>query len=251
MAPFVGLPNLGYGFPVSLFMASPCFRSVLSQYRPRPEQLWSLGGVALLHIAVLALLLTYRIILPEAPEGPVIRLESVQAVPRPPSATRQVLLSITVPDLEPEVPVAQEPRSAARPPVRRPVEAMIAEEVLTPSIAANSLGARGFDLMAPPTFDAPYLQNRMPDYPPASRTAGEEGVVVLRVLVNPQGRGQAAEIYKSSGHACLDEAARQTVLRWSYVPAERGRRPVMSWTLVPFRFMAGGVVSIDDGALFQ
>lgn len=225
-------------------------RSFVSQFPPRPERVWSLGGVALLHLAVLALLLSYRIVLPDAPEGPVLRLESVRAVSRPTAAARAALLTIAVPDLAPEVRLVDEERSAARPPIRRPVEAVIAEEVLTPSIAANSLGGRGFDLMAPPTYDAPYLQNRMPVYPPAARAAGEEGVVLLRVMVNPQGRAQAAEIYRSSGHARLDEAARQAVLGWAYVAAERGRRPVMSWTLIPIRFMASGAVTTDETAIY-
>lgn len=226
-------------------MARPCFRTLFSQCRP--QRLWSLGGVALLHAAVLAALLTYRIVLPEAPEGPIIRLESVHLAP-PPTAPLQGLLSITVPELEPDVPVAGEPRPAPRPLVPRSVEAVIAEEALTPSVAANSLGGRGFDFMSPPTFDAPYLQNPMPVYPRASRAAGEAGVVVLRVLVTPQGRGRAADIYRSSGHARLDEAARRAVLRWSYVPAERGRRPVTSWTLVSIRFAADGEVAFEADA---
>lgn len=230
-------------------MAPVHLRPHFSRHRPRPDRVWIFGGVVLLHLAVLALLLTYRIMLPEAPDGPVIRLESAPVVQRPATNAAAALTPITVPNPEPDVAVEQDSRRALRPSPRRPPEAVIAEEILTPSVAANTLGARGFDLMSPPTYAAPYLQNRMPDYPPAARRAGEAGTVVLRVMVSPQGRGQAAEIHRSSGYARLDEAARRAVLRWSYIPAERGRRPVASWTLVPIRFLAGGAVMLDEDRL--
>lgn len=229
-------------------------RHLIRQHRPGPDRAWILGGVILLHLAVLGLLLTYRIILPEAPDGPVLRLETAVFVPAPPTTQavpRSMLIPVPLPDIAPDLPPAESQRRMDRPPVRRPVEAVIAEEVLTPSVTANTLGARGFDLMAPPTYDAPYLQNRMPDYPRASRSAREAGTVVLRVLVTPQGRGHSADIHQSSGHARLDEVARQAVLRWRYVPAERGRRPVLSWTLISIRFQADGTVRLEEGALFS
>lgn len=242
-------------------MASSRFQHLISRYRPGPDRAWILGGVVCMHLAVLALLMTYRILLPEAPEGPVLRLDTAVYVPSPPprqlasalapGAPSEALLPVPLPELMPDVSLPENaPQRAARPPVRRSVEAAIAEEVLTPSVTANTLGARGFDFMSPPTFAAPFLQNRMPVYPRGALRAGEEGTVVLRVLVTPQGRGHSADIYKSSGHARLDEAARQAVLRWNYIPAERGRRPVTSWTLVAILFRSNGTVVLDDAALF-
>lgn len=242
-------------------MALSRFRHLTSHYRPSPDRAWIFSGVVLLHVALLALLLTYRILLPDAPEGPVLRLETAVFAPNPPlppgesdawsMTAPSVSLPIPLPDLEPKELLAEEARqrgSRVRP--HRSAEAVIAEEVLTPSIAANSLGGRGFDFMSPPTYAEPFLQNRMPPYPRFSRDGGEEGTVVLRVLVTPNGRGHSAEIFKSSGHARLDDAARQAVLRWAYIPAERGRRPVMSWTLIPIRFQANGAVMLDEAELF-
>lgn len=210
-----------------------------------------MAGVGLVHLAVLGLLLTYRLVLPDAPDGPVLRLETaVFAPPLPqprPALPVITLLPVPVPMLAPAMPGADEARRRPmRPPKPRPVDAVIAEEVLTPSIAANSLDGRGFDFMSPPVYDAPWLQNRLPVFPRASLAAREAGTVVLRVLVTPQGRAQSADIYRSSGHARLDEAARQAVLAWRYLPAERGRRPVLSWTLVSLRFQADGQVLLDD-----
>ena len=71
----------------------------------------------------------------------------------------------------------------------------------------------------------------------------------LRVLVNPSGASQSVQVYRSSGHPRLDEAAVQAILRWTFVPAERGRRPVMAWLLVPVRFAGGAYVTIDESAV--
>lgn len=87
-----------------------------------------------------------------------------------------------------------------------------------------------------PVFDADYLENPAPDYPTASRRRGEEGRVILRVLVNPQGRADEVQVRTSSGFPRLDDAARQTVRLWKFVPAKRGDEPVAAWVLIPISF---------------
>jgi protein TonB len=42
----------------------------------------------------------------------------------------------------------------------------------------------------PPRFDAAYLNNPKPSYPPLARRLGEEGRVTLRVHVTPDGLPQ-------------------------------------------------------------
>lgn len=85
-------------------------------------------------------------------------------------------------------------------------------------------------------FDADYLQNPKPVYPPMSRRQGEEGKVVLRVRVSAQGLPLAVEVKQSSGFARLDEAARAAVERWRFVPARQGDEPVEAAVLVPLNF---------------
>jgi len=85
-------------------------------------------------------------------------------------------------------------------------------------------------------FDADYLQNPKPFYPPLSRRQGEEGKVVLRVRVSAQGTSLAVEIKQSSGHARLDEAARAAVEKWRFVAARQGSEAVESSVLVPLNF---------------
>lgn len=88
----------------------------------------------------------------------------------------------------------------------------------------------------PPRFDADYLDNPAPAYPGLSRRLGEQGRVLLRVFVSPDGAAAQVEIRESSGFERLDRAARDTVLRWRFVPARQGERGVAAWVLVPITF---------------
>ena len=87
-----------------------------------------------------------------------------------------------------------------------------------------------------PIFHADYLHNPAPAYPALSRRIGEEGRVILRVLVSPAGVADEVQVRTSSGHPRLDEAARTTVARWRFVPAKRGDQPMAAWVLIPISF---------------
>jgi len=87
-----------------------------------------------------------------------------------------------------------------------------------------------------PRFDAGYLKNPAPAYPPASRRLGEEGRVVLRVLVESDGLASEVAIKTSSGFPRLDQAAEDAVRRWKFVPARQGDEAVRAAVLVPIVF---------------
>ena len=92
----------------------------------------------------------------------------------------------------------------------------------------------------PPSFNADYLDNPPPVYPPLSRRMSEQGKVMLRVLVNPQGGAEQVELKSSSGSTRLDEAALATVKRWRFTPARQGDKPVAAWVLIPITFSLKG-----------
>ena len=54
---------------------------------------------------------------------------------------------------------------------------------------------------------ASYVIRPVAAYPPESRAAGEQGVVILRLTVDGNGRPTGVSIAKSSGHPRLDRAA--------------------------------------------
>lgn len=88
-----------------------------------------------------------------------------------------------------------------------------------------------------PSSTADYLNNPAPAYPPLSRRLGEQGRVVVRVLIGTDGTASQAEIRSSSGFERLDQAALQTVLKWRYVPGKRAGVPEAMWFNVPINFV--------------
>jgi periplasmic protein TonB len=85
------------------------------------------------------------------------------------------------------------------------------------------------------------VQRRVePVYPPASRRAGEQGTVTVRVLVDERGRPGDIQLQKSSGHTRLDEAALAAIRKWTFAPAMRGAQAVPAWTTVRVTFQLSG-----------
>jgi protein TonB len=83
---------------------------------------------------------------------------------------------------------------------------------------------------------ARYRHTPRPEYPESARRAGREGTVLLRVLVDDQGRSKQVEINHSSGSDALDRAAAAAISRWRFYPARYGDRAVESWIKIPIEF---------------
>ena len=88
-----------------------------------------------------------------------------------------------------------------------------------------------------PSSNASYLNNPPPTYPAVSRRLGEQGLVVLRVLIGTDGLPQKVEINQSSGFDRLDRQAQDAVMRWRFVPGKRNGVPEAMWNLVPINFV--------------
>jgi periplasmic protein TonB len=165
--------------------------------------------------------------LPQAPAAavPQRRPELLRPTPREPSRV------VT------EAPAAPaQPSPAALPTLAMPVETQrpAAESKLTSPSAP--VPARVETASTPPVFNAAYLRNPPPRYPPAARRSGEEGTVTLKVLVSAEGAPVRVELDQSSGSAPLDSAALDAVKGWRFVPARRGAQNVEGWVRVPVVF---------------
>lgn len=90
-----------------------------------------------------------------------------------------------------------------------------------------ALGGAALD--SGPRVDASFKGNRLPEYPAMSRRLGEQGVVVLRVFITPEGRAADVQLVKSSGSARLDRSAMESIREWRFVPARQSGRPVGAW----------------------
>lgn len=92
---------------------------------------------------------------------------------------------------------------------------------------------------APPktiTSGVEYIQQPRPEYPAMSRRLGEQGKVVLRILVNDKGRPERIDLQQSSGSARLDEAARQAVQHALFKPHIEDGKAVAVYAIVPIKF---------------
>ncbi|MGN6512928.1 MAG: energy transducer TonB, partial [Lysobacteraceae bacterium] len=82
-----------------------------------------------------------------------------------------------------------------------------------------------------------YAQAPAPAYPRDALRDGIEGSVLLKVLVDVDGRPLDVQVARSSGNRSLDRAAREQVLRqWRFRPAMRDGRAVQAIGLVPVEF---------------
>ncbi len=87
-----------------------------------------------------------------------------------------------------------------------------------------------------PVFNAAYLQNPAPAYPPGARRKNVQGKVLLEVSVSPQGTAREVVVSNSSGSNLLDEAALVAVRQWKFIPAKRGGEIVEAKVIVPIDF---------------
>jgi protein TonB len=90
-----------------------------------------------------------------------------------------------------------------------------------------------------PTLDVQavgYLVAPAPRYPPASRRLREEGEVLVRVLIGPDGRPADVSVLRSSGFLRLDDAALEAVRAALFRPYVADGRARAAYVRVPVDF---------------
>lgn len=215
------------------------------------------GGVVLLHVGALWALqsgllrkavevivpieIISQVITPPAPQvapqppapapKPVPVPQPVQK-PRPRPAPPPAPRPVAVPDLPP-IPTAPTAAVEPAPPAPAPMTAAPPAPAVAPAPPAPPAPPR----IELPSSSADYLQNPQPPYPPMSKRLGEQGQVMLRVLIGADGNAQQVEIRRSSGFERLDNVAQETVRRWKFVPGRRNGIPEAMWFNVPINFV--------------
>ena len=209
------------------------------------------GSVLLFHAAALWALQTgllrraVEVIVPaeiiaEFITPPPPKVEPPPVLPKPPVPVKQPVVKKVAPLPPPPLPVAiVDPTPAPNAPT-----GVVAPQPPAPPIAAPVAAAPVAPVAPPPppkvelpSSDATYLQNPKPSYPSLSKRLGEQGKVVIRVLIGVDGVAQKAEIRQSSGFERLDQAALTTVQRWRYVPGKRNGVAEAMWFNVPVNFV--------------
>ncbi|HXD41569.1 MAG TPA: TonB family protein [Ramlibacter sp.] len=144
------------------------------------------------------------------------------AMPPPPKP-----VAIPDPKPEPNAPIGViEPQPPA-PPIAAPVN---------PEGTGQGASA-GSGKVELPSSDASYLHNPAPAYPAISKRLGEQGKVLVRVLIGADGAPQTAEVKRSSGYDRLDRSAIDYVMACRYVPGKVGGVPRAMWYEAPVNFV--------------
>lgn len=193
-----------------------------------------LGIVVGAHIGVILIVMASKTVVPQIMEMPLV-VDLIQpAQEKPPEAKPlpvvkpQPVRQQTTPQRPQPVPVIEATQSSAPAPT--------APVATPPEIKPAPPAPPAPEPVVQARFDADYLKNPAPPYPPLSRRTGEEGKVILRVSVSAQGTADNVEIKTSSGSQRLDDSAQKTVRNWKFIPAKRGDTAVQSWVLVPIIF---------------
>ncbi len=228
----------------------PAYLRVLRDPSSRADKITGVAVAIAMHVVVIFMLLQYApartalinavplmvsLITPAAPKPDVLpKPLPVERLPQQPRVAPPQPVLAAAADAPSTVTVPPAP-SVPLPPIES-----VPTPVAAPSPPSAPPVAPKPAPIVPPNFNANYLNNPAPAYPPISRRQGHQGKVILRVLVNAGGDADQVEIRNSSRHDLLDQTALAAVRRWRFVPARQGDQPVAAWVLVPITFTLEG-----------
>jgi protein TonB len=192
--------------------------------QPSGTRLIGIGFVALVHVAIIYTLvnaLAHRAV--EVTRAPIETKiidqappEKIEAPPPPPKFA---------PPPPPFVP-PPEVRVAQPPPLQSTAPTVITTEKPPPASAPASVE---------PRLDP--QRSREPDYPVQSRRLGEQGSLVLEVLIDVDGRVLDAKLVQSSGSDRLDQAALDGVKsNYRFFPGTVDGKPQQMWHRFKFNW---------------
>jgi len=80
------------------------------------------------------------------------------------------------------------------------------------------------------------LEFQPPVYPKNLRERDIEGKVIVKLLIDKEGKVQEIQIFESSGYKMFDQIAIKAVRQWRFKPARKGNQQRVSWVLIPINF---------------
>ena len=147
--------------------------------------------------------------------------------------------------------IDEAPKAEAPPPVYTPPpvnvqytlpspDVTIETEVITTAIvtmATTAISSGDAPSVVPPMVESvEYVRAAPPVYPKESQRRREHGTVVLRVLVDADGRPAQIRVERSSGFERLDSAAREAVAKFLFRPYEVNGIAQPAQVLIPIGF---------------
>lgn len=216
------------------FQAASSTSASLEQPKPWRKSLHWIGLAVLLHMLLLGSIAFIKP--PEPIQAPTpFAVEMIDAISKEKPETPKPQPKVQKrPTPQPPIPVIKTPTPTAL--TSNKAEPTPPANEAPPAKAASEPVPSAGQPVAQPRFDAAYLNNPAPSYPPMSRRLGETGKVFLRVHVQPTGLPDQLEIRTSSGFPRLDNAALEAVKRWRFIAAKQGNDTVAAWVVVPVSF---------------
>ena len=191
----------------------------------------AIGAIIALHAAAIVALVKLDVIAITRPAPPplVVNLISEAAPPpivesvKPQPETEKVEAPIVTPAQIVQIVAAPPPpiTVTTTPPPPRPVP--VAAAPAAPVTVGN--------------LDERMIEGKPPRYPVESRRKHEEGTVLLRLLIGPDGRVAQVSIAQSSGFDRLDQAALQAARGWRWQPMIREGAAVEVRGVMPIPFV--------------
>jgi periplasmic protein TonB len=233
----------------------------VEQQRISTTRMMSLGAVALLHVAAIYLFATgaaRRVV--HAIGHPIEAKVIVDATPLAPSSTKTPPPRLDTPRLSrielpyiplPEIHVQQPPPASTaisaitnvkpETPAAPNVPTRVTPEALTPAPPAPGPPVEAKAIARPPVRVPPVIDAarncKKPAYPSASIRLREAGTVLLRFLIDADGRVKSSEVQTSSGHQRLDEAAREALSLCRFKPGLSDGKPVEAWATLRYTWV--------------
>ena len=111
------------------------------------------------------------------------------------------------------------------------------EIVAATAITTTSMSDAPASTATPPMVESvEYVRAAPPVYPKESQRRHEHGTVILRVLVDAEGRPAQIQVERSSGFERLDNAARDAVAKFLFRPYEVNGTRQAAQVLIPIGF---------------
>jgi len=155
----------------------------------------------------------------------------------PPSASQATVTSKPEPrpaeSTRATEPTPQEPTPAQVKPEPKPSTPQ-AEVAAPVSVAAAPVAQPTPQPVVPAATPVKLVNRTEPAYPSKSLKRARGGKIVLKLLINENGRVSRVLVDQGSPHKDLEAAAVGAVLSWRYEPATEGGLPVEAWTTAAF-----------------
>ena len=168
---------------------------------------------------------------PQKPEP-----QKPEVVEKPPEKAKPVLPKKPKPEKprpvkEKTKPVKEKPKKVEKKPKSVEPKKPAVERTVTEKSQSHGLSNE------PVMVTEPAIRNWVePRYPRLAQRRNQQGVVMLDVIVDEQGKPVTVDVLESSGYPILDEAAVDAVKRWSFQPEQRNRQFVKSRVHIPVVF---------------